>query len=166
MATPRYFIAGTSTDVAPVATLPTTAAQFVLWNGEPAGGKVYAISSIGYTTTTSAGAVIVVQPLANVSQSPVTVPSGTAALGPLPTDGGPITSKASALSAVTIVNSGIWHPVGQAVVCAGTANIGLGTWTNVNGIYYLQPGGILSLAGFCSAAGSAKGKFFVTWSEA
>lgn len=160
----------TATDIAPVAALPTTAAHFCVWNGEKSGGKTYTITSLGITTTTSAGAAIVLGLLASVlpygavlGQS---VAAGTAATGPKALDGLGNTSLAVAASAVTIVNTGFWHPVGAPIVCAGTATIGTGLWVNVRGLYYLPPGALLSLAGFCSAAGSAKCQISATWEEA
>lgn len=167
MAAPRLYVAGTTTDIAPVAALPTTAAQFALWNGEPTGGKTYTISAVGMTTTTSAGAAQVLQLLANNSVGPVTLISGTACQGPKACDGLFPNSKAQVATAVTIVNSGVWHPVSSAVNSAAlTATISMGTWSNVRGIYTVPPGGVFALAAFCNAAGSAKCCLFVTWEEA
>ncbi len=163
MAAARLYIGGTSSDIAPVAALPTTAAHLVLWNGDKT--KTYSVSSIGCTTTTSPGAVIGIQMLANMLVGPVGLPAGTAALGPTPTDGVYPNSAAQVLAAVTIVNTGIWHPVGMSVNTAGTADIALGTYQLVQGIYSIPPGSLLALAVFCSAAASAKCKLFVTWAE-
>lgn len=167
MATARLFGAMTLTDIAPVAALPTTTAHFCIWNGEKVGGKTYTITSIGIVITTSAAAAIVLQLLAQVApNNTVPVISGTAASAALALDGQGPGSRAMAASAVTIVNAGFWHPVGQSIVSAATANIGLGSWVNVNGLYRIPPGGLFSLAGFCSAAGSAKCQLMATWSEA
>lgn len=165
--TTRSFLGMSATDVAPVASLPTTAAHFCVWNGEKSGGKTYLITSLGLVVTTSAAAVIVLNLIAQVSPY-VSVPviSGTVASGPKAIDGLGNTSNAVVASAVTIQNTGIWHPVGQSIVCAGTADIGLGQWTDVSRVgYSLPPGGLLSLAGFCSAAGSAKCQLMATWQE-
>jgi hypothetical protein len=165
MANPRRFVATTATDVAPVAAIPTTAAHFALYNGELSGGKTYTVTAVGFTTTTSAAAVIKLQQLANVMfiSPPI---SGTAANGPQPTDGQVNNSKAMVASAVTIKTGGTWHPVGTSVdFGAQTATIALGNWTPVRGIYILPPGGLLSLAVLCSAAGSAKCICSVTWEE-
>ncbi len=163
---PRLFGAITTTDIAPVAAFPTTAAHFAIWNGDPL--KTYTITSVGLTTTTSAGAVIIVQLLANCYVTGGNPPiSGTVANGPKPLDGLGSGSRAIVASAVTIVNSGFWHPVGSALISAAmTATIGQGVWQNVRGIYTLPPGGIFSLAGFCSAAASAKCQLSMTWEEA
>ncbi len=167
MANPRTFIGGTVTDVAPVAALPTTAAHLAIQNGSTS-GKVYLITSIGLTTTTSAAAVAVIQALANNSTGPQASITGTLAAGPKSLDGLFPGSTAQVYSAVTIVNTGIWHPVGMGIISAAmTATIAQGTWTDVSRVgYYVQPGGVFSLAAFCSAAGSAKCSIFVTWQEA
>lgn len=171
MPIPRLFAAGTTTSVAPVAAIPTTAAQFCLWNGELAGGKSYTITSIGWTTDTSAGAAFVGQLVAHVAPAAQPTISGTAANGPKATDGVIGGSRAVVASAVTLtsgqVNGGIWHPVGLSVNGAtATATISMGAWQNVRGLYVLPPGGLLSAAVICSAAGSAKCLIFVTWEEA
>lgn len=165
MANPRTFIAGTATDVAPVSSLPTTAAHLAIQNCSSS--KVYTITSVGLTTTTSAAATQVLQAIVHNSAGPQTLIFGTAALGPKPLDGIIGGTTAQCYSAVTIVNSGVWHPVGSAVNSAAlTATIAMGTWTYVRGLYYVQPGGVFSVAGFCDAAGSAKCSAFVTWEEA
>lgn len=170
MSTPlvRAFGAISSTDIAPVAALPTTAAHFCIWNGEAAGGKTYKIKSVGIITTTSAGAVIIVQPIAHVSPSTaIPVISGTVANGPKALDGFGNTSRGVVASAVTITNTGFWHPVGNALISAAmVATIAQGVWTDVSNVgYALPPGGLFSLAVMCSAAGSAKCQLHVTWTE-
>lgn len=171
MATPRLFLAGTNTAVAPVAAIPTTAAQFALWNGEPAGGKTYTITSVGFTGAASAAAALVEQLLVHCALAVQPIISGTAAKGPVSTDGIQGGSRALALSAVTLtasqVASGVWHPVGPSVNGgAATATISMGSYQQVRGLYLLPPGGLLSLAVLCSAAGSATNQMFVTWEEA
>lgn len=167
MATARSFIAGTTTAVAPVAAVPTTAAHFALWNGEQTGGKSYVITSVSMTDIVSAGAALVLQILVNNSTGPIPVLSGTVAQGPRALDGVFGGSKAQACSAVTIGNSGIWHPVGASVNAgAATATIAMGAYQNVRGIYTVPPGGLFALAVLCSAAGAATCSLFVTWEEA
>ncbi len=167
MAAPRTFVAATTTPVAPVAAVPTTAAHFVLWNGENVGGKTYTVTSLAFTTVVSAGAAFVGQLLAHVPATLVSIPTGTAANGPKATDGMVGGSRGIALSASTIVASSIWHPVGDSVNGgAATATISMGTWTPVRGLYILRPGMLLALAVLCSAAGSATCNCFVQWEEA
>lgn len=164
---PRSFIAATTTAVAPVAAIPTTAAHFALWNGESAGGKSYTITSVAMTDIASAAAALVLQMLANNLTGPIPVLSGTVAQGPRGLDGILGGSKAQVASAVTIPNSGLWHPVGQSVNAgAATATIGMGTYQKVRGIYTVPPGGLFAMAVLCSAVGSATCSLYVTWEEA
>lgn len=172
MAPLNTFLGMTLTDVAPVTAIPTTAAHLVVWNGEPAGGKTYTLLSLAWTTTTSAAAAFVGQLVANIIAGTQPVPSGTLASGPLQMSGLPAArSKAAVVSAVTLTAgqnaSGIWQPVGPTVNSAAlTATVGVGAYQNVNGIYQLPPGSMIALAVICGAAGSAKCKIAVTWSEA
>lgn len=171
MAQPSLFVAMTITDVAPVTAIPTTAAHFALWNGEGPGGKTYSINSLSWTTTTSAAAAFEGQLLAAIIPGLNPIISGTAASGPLSCDGTTGKSKGVVYTAVTLTagqsNATIWHPVGGPVNSeALTATVGIGQWAAVNGIYRLAPGAILAGAVLCGAAGSAKCKIAVTWSEA
>ena len=164
------YVAGTTTPVAPVATLPTTAAQFLLFNGESqtsGTGKSYVIHRCGFTTIVSAAAACQLQLLGHLSNGAVSaIPSVTAALGPKSLSGRASQSNASVGSAGTIVNSGAWHTIGPAAQgYAATATVALGGDYDVNGLYVVPPGGIFSLAVFCSAAGSATCTHYVTWSE-
>ncbi len=165
MAANRTYVVGTITAVAPVAAVPTTAAHFCLFNGEQVGGKSYLITAIGITTTTTAGATMILQMLANMSVGNAVGISGTAAQNPTPTDGLSPTTKAQAKSAVTIIQSGIWHPVGTALNSAAlTATIGLGMWQNVRGLYTVPPGQIFSMATLGSTTGGAN-QLYVQWEE-
>lgn len=166
------YVGGTTTAsaVAPVATLPTTAAHLILFNGESqtsGTGKSYVIHRCGFTTIASAAAACQMQLLAHVSNGAVAAaPSNTAGLGPKSLSGRVSQSNATVGSTATIVNSGIWHTVGpSAQSYAATATIGLGGDYDVNGLYVIPPGGIFSLATLCSAAGSATCAHYVTWSE-
>lgn len=168
---PRLFVAGTSTAIAPVAAIPTTAAQFCLWNGESAGGKTYTITSVGFTPIASAAAAFVAQLLAHCAPAAQNIISGTAANGPKSTDGIVGGSRAAVASAVTLtagqLAGGIWHPVGPSVNGgAATATIAMGSYQQVRGLYVLPPGGLLSLAVLCSAAGSATCQLYIQWEEA
>ena len=162
----RVYVAGTLTAVAPVAAIPTTAAHFSLWNGEPSGGKTYTILTVGFSTTTSAAATMIMQQLVHLSPPVRPIITGTAATGPFAMDGQPPSSRAAVYSAVTLgSNWGLWHPVGQSLNSAAlTATIGLGAFTNVTGIYKVPPGGIFSLATLGSTTGGAV-QSFITWSE-
>lgn len=163
---PRTYVARSLTAVAPVAAIPTTAAHFALWNGEPEGGKTYSITSVGFSTTTTAGATMILQLLANCMVALQPIISGTLAAGPFPTDGMPSASRAAVASAVTITAAnGMWQPIGDCVNSAAlTATIGMGTWQKVDGLFRLPPGGIFSLATLGSTTGGAN-QLFINWRE-
>lgn len=165
---PLAFVAATTTAVTPGNAAPTTTAQFCLFNGELPGGKTYYITSVSASTTTSAAATENAQLFLHVSAIPLAnIPSITAAAGPKSMGGG---ANAGTLAKVgsaagTIVNDGIWHPVGESRnTGTGTATIALGVWANVTGIYQIPPGGMLSLAFVTSTAAGAC-KSYVTWVE-
>ncbi len=165
----NVYQAGTATAVAPVAVVPTTAAHLCLWNGESqtsGTGKAYVILSIGYYTVASAAAAIITQMLVSVMTVPTVVPTGTAATAITGLSGLSTGSTATVLSAVTVVNNGVWAPFGPSYNAgAATATIGLGGETYTQGEYILRPGGRLAMAVLCSAAGSATCSIFVKWAE-
>lgn len=173
MSTPLSFVTGTvvASAVTPVVAPPTTAAHFCLYNGDPV--KSYTITSVGNSYTTSAAAVESTQIFAHVSVAPLKIlPTATASQGIKSLTGNVNAgSLAQAGSTVTIVNDGIWHPVGQAMNSGGgTATIALGCWTNLtqpNGqpIYVIPPGGMISFATMSSTA-AGKAIITVTWTEA
>lgn len=162
------FVGASSTGVQPVAAPPTTAAHFALFNADPV--KSYYITSLSCSETASAAATENLQLFAHVSVGRLlNMPTGgTAALGPKPLGTGRsiVGSLAQIVTAVTIVNDGIWHVVAPSQnTGAATATIALGTWVKVDGFYVIPPGGLLSLAVVSStAAGTAK--CYATWVEA
>lgn len=166
MAKPRTYVARSVTGVTAVNAIPTATSHFSLWNGEVAGGKTYTITAVGFTTTASAAATMIVQLLAHCSVSAGTVIVGTVASGPIATDGIAGGSRAVVASTVTIsAANGVWHPVGMSVNSAAlTATIGLGTYQQVRGLYYLPPGGIFSLAVLGSTAAGTS-QFSIQWEE-
>ena len=170
MAPAAVFKAYTATAVAPVAVAPTTAAHFCIYNTQPigGGGKSLYIQTLEAVTVASAGAAQIIQLLAHFSAAPIKgLPSATVAKGPAWISGGFYPSVAQVGSAVAIVNDSVWHPVSEsATIGATTTTIANGTWSNVNGIYVVPPGGLLSLAVLCSAAGTATCSIGVTWFEA
>ena len=174
MPSPLAFVAATATAsaVTPVAAAPTTASHFSLFNGDFT--KSYTITSLSCSTQgTSAAAAENLQLLAHMSVAKLLgIPSGgTAGQGPKPLGSGANAgSNGVAVSAVTIVNDGVWHPVGWSSNSgAGTATIALGTWVNLintfgQPLYVIPPGGMLSLAVLSSTA-AGKCCIAVTWLE-
>lgn len=159
------FVCGTSTPVAPVAALPTTASQFSVYcpQGQT---KSLVIHRIQWTTIVSAGAAFVGQLLFQVTTAAVGSITGTAATAIKPISS-VNASIATAFSAVTTVANGIWAPLGPSVNGgAATATIAMGADTgDLGGLIIIQPGMHLDTAVLCSAAGSATCDIFVYWSE-
>lgn len=158
-----------ATAVAPVAALPTTAAQASLWNGNPLGsGKILIPLNVGTITVVTAAAAINLGLAAHVTTGLVTtVPAGTVASTIKPLTGvDNYGGSASFKSAVTIVNDGIWHPVAPTIVCANTATLMLTTEADVGGRYVIMPGQQFSLASLCNAAGTATCDPWIIWAEA
>ncbi len=160
------YVGGTTTAIAPVAAIPTTAAHLSIFNGEPAGGKSYIIQRASFVCVVSAAAAIVQQLLCCQTTVAVTSITGTTGLGPKSLSGRTSNSAATVLSAVTIVNNGVWHPIGPSVNgAAATATIGMGADWDANGLYVIPPGGQFCLAVLCSAAGSCTNQIYCTWHE-
>ena len=168
MTQPPTFKAFTTTAVAPVAAAPTTAAHFAMWNSAAVGGKALYIQTIEVFTGVSAGAAQIIQAFAHLGAG-VQLRIGsafTAASGPFTLSGPVQPSVARIGSAVTIVNDSVWHPCSESdTMGAGITTIANGTFSNVNGLYVVQPGFVFSLAVLCSAAGSATCEIGVTWYE-
>lgn len=165
----NVYVARTATAVAPVAALPTTASHLTLWNGESqtsGTGRSYVILSVGFTTIASAAAAFVGQLICQMETIATAVPTGTAASSIVGLSGLSTGSSATILSAVTVANSGVWHPVGPSYNAgAATATIGLGGEFYTQGEYILRPGMRFDLAVFCSAAGSATCDISIKWAE-
>lgn len=165
----NVYVAGTATAVAPVAVIPTTAAHLTLWNGESqtsGTGKSYQLISAGYYTVVSAGAALITQLFLTMTTVATVVPTGTAATAIAGLSGLATGSSATILSAVTVVNNGVWHPFGPSYNAgAATATVALGGETYTQGEYILRPGMRLSAAVVCSAAASATCSIFFKWAE-
>lgn len=166
----NYFVARTSTAVAAVAAFPTTAAHFCLFNGENIGGKSYEIIAMSTAYATSAAAAEVGVLVVHNAGGPVlALPSFTAALGPKSLGGYAASgTNAQVGSAVTIVNSSIWHPAGMGYSTAATTTIGLSSYWFWNSpgpsMYIVPPGGIFSLATVAATAAGTN-HLSITWRE-
>jgi hypothetical protein len=161
----KTFVAATATPVAPVAAMPTTASHFSLFCPQ-AQTVSLVIHKITAYVVASAAAVETLTLAANLTTVPVSSITGTAVTGPKGL-GNTNTSIASAFSAVTTVNNGVWHTLGLSQnTGAQTANIATSLDTgDLGGLYVVQPGLHLDLAVLCSAAGSSTCNIQVIWSE-
>lgn len=148
-----------------VAALPTTRAELVLFNGEPAGGKSYILDSawvLGITSMAAAGSI------ALIGQH---VPAATA-----PTDAGANVLTTSRIGktyggnakralAQTTMTTDKWELLNTSNNGgAATAQIGLAAWADLYGGWILRPG---DMFGLNAVAGTAAGTAIagITWHE-
>lgn len=109
------------TGIAPVQALPTTAAQWGIFNNEPAGGKTYYFEELGMFLTSGTPGVGGIM-LACLYTLPVIVGDGTAGAGvgsmSVPTKGGTTAGNASraivkSAQTITAPSAPIWYPIAQ-----------------------------------------------------
>lgn len=144
----RAFKAGTTTAVAAVVAIPTTAVGFAIYNGEPDGGRSYIIDRMWAQNSVSTAVVCQAQLLALIGQVREAIP----------TDAMPANSRislsglsgvdtkvrailtATALPATTGLQ-GYWLPVGQAgTKPSAVATPGYGMIAEINGRLICPPG--------------------------
>lgn len=142
----------------PVAALPTTRAELVLYNGEPGGGKSYLIDAVYGVVDTSIAAAAAMVLLGQL------VPSSTTALtdntsilinsrSGKPSYGGKA-KKALGSTAYGIADR--WEALQGAQPAGPSASIGLAAYAECYGGFIVPPGGFfLANAIFGTAAGTA-----------
>ena len=144
-----------------VANMPTTLAEFVLYNGESSTGKSYIINSIWWLSLTSltaaSGVTIIYQVGAPAAPTDDTAQLINSPLGS--TYGG--SAKRSVSDTSMTANK--WAAV-AATPAGAAASIGLGVVADINGGIILKPGFSLGLN---AVAGTAAGTSLmgVCWSE-
>lgn len=151
-----------ATAVAPVVALPTTTAQLSLWNGEPDGGKSYAIDSLICMCAVSASAATGIGFAGLINAGRVALPSGTL-LTPRGLSGRPYGGQGKVILAATVTDD-LWHPIGTSVV-GPASQIALNVEQPVNGLYLLRPGHLFSLAVLANTASTITVKMGIRWHE-
>lgn len=157
----------TTTGIAALVALPTTASGLSLWNGEPANGKCYAIDSFGsweaVADATQADATAI---FAQNSKTPVAAPA-TAGLAVASLSGRTYGGKARTVTpGVTLVADG-WYPHNSpAQMAAGAA----GAIWKVNevlarGLYLVPPGGMFNVVAVKGTAAALDSFYFIRWHE-
>lgn len=153
------------TAVAPVASEPTTAAHYSIWNGEPMGGRSYIIDMIGCAITTSTA---VATPMYAVAQLNLSNPIAAPAAGDTPkslSGRRNYTGRGIFKQSLTITDDGGWHNVGPYLMpFTGTATAGLTFEQNVYGRYIVPPQGMFSLASVATTTTGAV-KYWVVFHE-
>jgi hypothetical protein len=159
----------TATPIAALTAVPTTAIGLGLWNGEPGGGKSYAIDSFGCIEAVADATQqnqIGLWAINNVA--PVTAPTA-AALTIRSTMGRIYDGKARPLiTGQTVANDG-WFPHGQGVASASAGAVAGGVWrvseVPVRGLYLVQPSGLFAIHATKVAATASQLHFFLRWHE-
>lgn len=150
---------------APVAAMPTTLANIVLFNGQPAGGKSLLIDAVFAVADTSIAAAGVITLLGQQVASGTAPTDNTAVL--INSRAGKtyagLTKRAIANTAFAIADK--WEVLGPAVLSSATTTIGLAAYAECYGGWVIPPGGFF-LANLI--AGTAGGTCVqgVVWHEA
>jgi len=159
-----------ATFIAPVTAVPTTTATFMLYNGEPDGGRVLSIETVGHFlasgTADANGALIGAVTLARQT----TVPGAYASTVLSSLSGGPVDSKAVLANAHTITGGQpAWIPlpyVGANSIAADANTIGAaGGVANVDGEFNVPPGHGFAITLVAGAGSTPLYGFSVTWAE-
>lgn len=157
-----------SAAAAALTAVPSTTAGLSLWNGEPDNGKCYAIDSFGavevVTDATQQNslalfAMMSVGKLATPTDSALTRASlsGRAANG----------SSARTVAGATTLAADVWSPHGPAGpgATAFAGAVWRATEANVQGLYFVRPGGQFNVAAAKSVATAAQLRYFIRWHE-
>lgn len=144
----RAFKAGTTTAVAAVVAIPTTAVGFAIYNNEPDGGRSYIIDRVWAQNVVSTAVASQAQIMVLVGQVRETAPTNAMpanALVNLNGNGGVDTRVRAILTATALPATtglqGYWLPVGANGVKPGVAATpGYGMFAEVNGRIIVPPG--------------------------
>lgn len=145
----------TGSAFAPVAAWPTTLANIILYNGEPAGGKTYVIDRAWAAAITTIAAASSFALLAqNVGNQPtVAAPANNAAV--LKTSSN-CRNNYDGNARLAIANSAFaiasqWDVI-AAMAASPSASIGASTYADLYGAYVVPPGGVFCLNVVASTA--------------
>lgn len=158
-----------ATGLAAATALPTTTGGLSLWNGEPAGGKSYAIEAFGsWEAVIDATQADTTALFAMMNVTPVTAPTATA-LTIRSTMGRVYGGKARPVSALAVTNDGWFAHGAEAQTPLAPAVAGANWKVNecrCNGLYLIPPGGCFTVnAVKAGAAAAAQQFFFIRWHE-
>lgn len=166
----RAFYVNTTTAVASVVALPTTAVTLALYNNEPDGGRSYIIDQVWALYTVNSAAVVHNGIITNLSQTRCALPANSALLPKKCNGMGPAyDTKAitivggTALDAITglAIN---WFPLGQSVNAAITSLPGFQQVVNVDGRYIVPPGRYFAVHTLGSVV-STSAQMGIVWHE-
>jgi hypothetical protein len=174
----RAFMTNTTTAVATVTAVPSTAYGFAIWNGESDGGRSYIVDQIGALFTTNSGAALVhvgiIACLGMVREASPTHTQNTIkqmngmgnndskVMTILAADN-PYSGGAGTVLGTTGI-AGNWFPVGDSVNTAVNALPGFQKVVNIDGRIIIPPGRLLLLHTL-GAVTSSSAQFYIWWHE-
>lgn len=149
----------------PVADMPTTAAAYALWNGEPAGGKSYVIDAISFhqaSGTAGAGASLLAGVASAAQAAAVANGAGVVVKS---ASGSSLGTKATFGEAITLAGAPAWMTVGGNQEPT-TAGVGSGQpLTMIAGLFIVPPGYCLGLNILAPVGTTSKFGISVMWHE-
>jgi hypothetical protein len=175
----RSFMANTTTAVASVVAVPSTAYGFAIWNGESDGGRSYIIDMVGALYTVNGGAALihngVIGCLGLVREAAPTSPTGAT---PKQNNGmGNADTKVKVILAAdnpyaggagtVLVTTGIagnWFPIGNSVGSAVNALPGFQSVVPMDGKLIVPPGRLFLLHTLGSV-NTTSAQLYIWWHE-
>lgn len=154
---------GTATGRAPVATIPTTAAQWMLWNGEADGGRAYAIEQLTIAQlsgTAAVGGAI----LWALTTARIAAPTAATGYGSFSMSRSAMNTKAIWADNQTLTVAPVWHVIKANGNPATTTNGG-DTADSVNGKIIVPPGFALALHYLSGTGTTPLFLAFAIWAE-
>jgi hypothetical protein len=166
----RSFWAILATPVAPVVAIPTTASLFGLWNGEPDGGKTYAVDTVGVISVVLTAASQIATPIVNLSS---VKPAAQAVSAVLPkslrTGQTSVQTRAAiVLNGTLAVATDNWFPppgLGSTGGLAIASTFGQVNAFDVQGKVQVTPGHIMNVNAMATAATASSILIYVAWHE-
>jgi len=173
----RAFMANTTTAVASVTSIPSTAYGFAIWNGESDGGRSYIIDQIGALYTVNSAALPHVGIIACLGMVREALPTATnPAIKQLNGLGNadskvkvilaadnPYAGGAGTVLATTGI-AGNWFPVGDSINAAVTSLPGFQKTVNLDGRIIVPPGRLL-LVHTLGSVTSSSAQLYIMWHE-
>jgi hypothetical protein len=174
----RAFMANTTTAVASVIAVPSTAYGFAIWNGESDGGRSYIIDQIGALYTVNGGAALVHNGIiACLGQVREALPTCTNPAVKQMNGMGNSDSKVKVILAAdnpyaggagTVLSTtgiaGNWTPIGNSVNSAVNALPGFQSVVNIDGRIIVPPGRLL-LVHTLGSVNTSSAQLYIWWHE-
>lgn len=173
----RQFYIGTTTAVAAVVAVPSTAVLLALYNNEPDGGRTYVIDWVSALNAASTAVATQATLLVLPGQVRETAPTDSALI-PKKTNGmGSVTNavvQRGDTKALTVINTTVaantgiaanWVPVGPSAVKPGVAATpGYSIYADINGRFLVPPGRFFGVTVLASVVGETF-TTYIGWHE-